>query len=180
MTLEALSTVGIGGEQAEMIAHYASVYADNPGKKHVYANNIVSRRSEYVSYRNDIDYTGTANSQITEYNGIGYNYNVWHSMRSDFEKHTFEFQLIGYSHVSADFAMKRGLAFGWDKVFEAAKGGKLTELKKNSKEIQALGQGLHVLQDAYAHRGRHDVGSTILSTIYMETLGKLKQLQNQS
>ncbi|RYU91840.1 hypothetical protein [Emticicia agri] len=39
-------------------------------------------------------------------------------------------------------AMERGLKFGWDNIF-ASKG---TDLGK-------IGQGLHALQDAYAHKG---------------------------
>lgn len=45
------------------------------------------------------------------------------------------------------------MEFGWSKTFESAKSGKLNDLKVNSKGIQAFGQGVHALQDAYAHKG---------------------------
>lgn len=62
--------------------------------------------------------------------------------------------------ISAVDAMKRGLEFGWGMIFEAAGSGtKLNDLKANTEAIQDLGQGLHALQDAYAHKGRHDVGA---------------------
>jgi RHS repeat-associated protein len=157
MTLKALSNVGIGGEQAKLIAHYSSVYADNPGV-HIHLNNIPQNREEdHVHYRKDIDYSGTKNSQETKYEGVGYNYNIWHSMRSGWEKEQQDNKLQG--GISAEDAMQRGFQFGWDKIFEAAGSGvKLNDLQKNTSPIQSLGQGLHALQDAYAHKGRHDVG----------------------
>jgi RHS repeat-associated protein len=159
MTIAALSVVGVGGEQAKLIAHYASVYADNPGA-HIHLNNLPQNNAEdHLYYRNDIDYSPTKNSQNTNWGpGMGYNYNIWHSMRSEYEKKLNDLGLSG--GVSAGDAMQRGLEFGWTKIFEAAESGKsLNDMKKNSKEIQSLGQGLHALQDAYAHKGRHDVGA---------------------
>ncbi|HMO32885.1 MAG TPA: RHS repeat-associated core domain-containing protein [Lacibacter sp.] len=76
MTLKSLSNVGTGGGQANLIAHYSSVYADNPGA-HIHLNNIPQNREEdHVYYSKDIDYSGTENSQVTKYKGVGYNYNV--------------------------------------------------------------------------------------------------------
>ena len=40
-------------------------------------------------------------------------------------------------------AMERGLQFGWDNIFA----------QKNGLDEGKLGQGLHALQDAYAHKG---------------------------
>ena len=159
MTLEALSKVGIGGEQAKLIAHYSSVYADNPGKFHLGLNNAFQNSAEdHLFYRKDIDYSGTKNSQETDYDGKGYNYNIWHAMRSGWEKEQHDDNLSG--GISAEDAMKRGFEFGWNKIFEAAESGvKLNDLQKNTTSIQSLGQGLHALQDAYAHKGRHDVGA---------------------
>lgn len=156
MTVMALSSAGIGGTQAYWIAHYSAVYADNPGN-HLILNNFI-HPSRGDIYRREIDYSFTKNSQVTDYpNYQGYNFNVWHSMRSPQEKQRFESGTIG--GISAEGAMERGMEFGWGEVFSAAKSNvKLADLKKNSWQMQSLGQGLHALQDAYAHHGRHDVG----------------------
>jgi RHS repeat-associated protein len=160
MTLQALSQVGIGGEQAQLIAHYSSVYADNPGG-HIYLNNMLQNsKADHVHYRSDINYSGTRNSQETAWNpgDRGYNYNIWHSMRSGGEKDAFDAGAEG--GISAEAATQRGREFGWGKVFDAAGSGtKLGDLEKNSEAIQNLGQGLHALQDSYAHQGRSDVGA---------------------
>lgn len=157
LTLQALSVAGIGGSQAKMIAEYSAVYADHPDPWPLVANNALhpSRPSYYSS---SVDYSFTNFSQETDYpNYHGYNFNVWHSMRSKQEKERFENGTIG--GISAEGAMKRGMEFGWGEIFSAAKSGiKLGNLEKNSWQIQSLGQGLHALQDAYAHKGRHDVG----------------------
>lgn len=83
MTLRALSNVDIGGEQAKLIAHYSSVYADNPGNL-IHFNNIPQNsEADQVRYRKDINYSRTENSQEPDWSpGKGYNYNTWHSMRS--------------------------------------------------------------------------------------------------
>lgn len=175
MTLAALSEVGLGGEQAELIAHYTSVYADNPGG-HIIVNNMIqNNQADQVHYRSDIDYSGTKNSQVTRwYPGDGTNYNVWHSMRSYYEYYSRATGGRAFG-ISAKDAMKRGMEFGWNKVFEsAANGTKLSDMKKNSSEIQAFGQGMHALQDAYAHEGRHDVGA---SHIYNDIYGDTKQAE---
>ena len=154
MTYDALSKAGFGKKQADIIAHYSSVFADNPGK-HIHANNA-AHPTDQKFYRKGIDYSRTASSQVTDYDGYGYNYNVWHSMRSSWESDQ------GYT---ADDAMRRGMQYGWQKVFDSAKkGGKLSDLKANSKGIQDFGQGIHALQDAYAHHGRDDVGADHLIT----------------
>ncbi|UPQ76046.1 DUF6443 domain-containing protein [Chryseobacterium nepalense] len=164
MTFNSLSKAGFGKKQADLLAHYASVYADNPGN-HILLNNL-AHPTDWVRYRKGIDYSGTANSQITDYDGDGYNYNVWHSMRSDWEAKQ------GYSPKDAT---RRGLQFGWQKIFDSAKkGGKLDELKANSKGIQDFGQGIHALQDAYAHEGRSDVG---LDHVWNDRTGDKEQAE---
>ena len=84
MTMKALSTFGIGGQQAYMIAYYSSVYADNPGNRVLWLNNI-AHGSYPLVYRNDVDHSGTRNSQDIEWdiNTPGMNNNIRHSMRSN-------------------------------------------------------------------------------------------------
>lgn len=148
MTYNSLSAAGIGKAQANLLAHYASVYADNPGS-HINLNNLAHPTNPKF-YSPAIDYSGTSNSQVTNYRGKGYNYNIWHSMRSKWEEEN--------NTISAADATKRGMEFGWNKIFESAESGNLNELKAGSKGIKAWGQGVHALQDAYAHKGRSDVG----------------------
>ena len=54
---------------------------------------------------------------------------------------------------------------GRSNVFEAAELSSLNDLQINTPAVQALGQGLHALQDAFAHRGenmnKHLFNSTI-------------------
>jgi RHS repeat-associated protein len=175
MTLDALSRVGIGGEQAQLIAHYSSVYADNPGG-HLALNNLIYKHpANQHYYIQGIDYSATKNSQVTRwYPGDGENYNVWHSMRSFYEMYANKRGGRAFG-ISAKDAMARGMKFGWDKIFESASSGvTLSEMQKNSEEIQAFGQGMHALQDAYAHQGRHDVG---VSHLYNDIYGDTKQAE---
>lgn len=73
-------------------------------------------------------------------------------MRSEWEQKRYEEGLPG--GISAEDAMTRGMEFGWGKVFEGAGSGrKLNTLEDNNTTTQRLGQGLHALQDAYAHEG---------------------------
>ena len=159
MTYNSLAKAGFGKKQADLIAHYASVYADNPGG-HIHLNNA-SHPTDMMSYRKGIDYSSTANSQNVNYNGYGNNYNVWHSMRSGWEKDQ------GYT---AEDATTRGMQFGWQKIFDSAKkGGKLSDLKTNSKGIQDFGLGIHALQDAYAHKGKTMDEHSVLNDRYGNT-----------
>lgn len=100
-----------------------------------------------MKYYDDIDYSGTANSQITSWKpgSTSYHNNIWHSMRSPEEAQA--------GTISEHDAMERGMEFGWSQFFASAKEGKLSDLRKTSKGIRAFGQGIHALQDAYAHRG---------------------------
>jgi RHS repeat-associated protein len=150
LTLYALRQVGdITDNQSKLLAHYASMYADHPDFIALKANNAT--HPVRMAYRKDIDYSGTVKSQITDWSPgtNSYNHNIWHSMRSPQER---EQNLIS----EAD-AMRRGLEFGWSKIFESAEYGKLGMLTKNTGGMRAFGQGIHALQDAFAHRGTdHD------------------------
>lgn len=125
ITVNAMLKFGYSAEDARRIAHRSSVYADHPPSGAMRMDNIGHGTSHH--YRYDVDYSPTAYSQ-DESNS------KWHSMMSDAE------QASGMTHGQA---MERGLQFGWSNIF-AQKGG-LDEGK--------LGQGLHALQDAYAHQG---------------------------
>lgn len=128
ITYNALRGLGYSKKDADLIAHYASVYADHPENK--------ARFYDFMGhpfdinphpYRKSIDYSPTAASQ-DESNSR------WHSMMSDAEAE---------AGMTEQEAMLRGLEFGWKSIFESDGG----------KNIGKLGQGLHALQDAYAHKG---------------------------
>ena len=102
------------------------VYADNPGKKVLTADNIL--HLTWNVYRKDIDYKPTTYSQAEENS-------IWHSMRSNSEADTWG--------MSAEKAKASGQAFGWYNIFSQEK-----EL-----DYGKLGQGIHALEDAVAHQG---------------------------
>jgi len=177
LTFSALKRLGISDKQADLIAHYSSVYADHPTKAVLFFNNMVAPYGYEQGYRSGIDYSGTATSQVRSFSPVGanqdysynshtdqHNENIRHSMLSPEEK------VFG---LTEDFAMRRGMQFGWSMIFESAnlalqKGEKIDDLKENSVEIQTLGVGVHALQDAIAHEGREDVG---LEHLAIDTYG---------
>jgi RHS repeat-associated protein len=132
-TNNALSRLGYSDKSRDLISHYSSVYADHPAKWITY--------QQGQRYRKGIDYSGTAESQNTS----AKENSSWHSMSADGEK------------ITRSAAMKRGQAFGWGKVIEAGieagKNGGVGKFEEDSPGIQALGQGIHALQDAIAHQG---------------------------
>lgn len=101
LTYAALSAAGIGKKQADVLSHYASVYADHPPNGVVWLNNTFHPTNQSYYRYSSIDYSGTKNSQITDYEGVGENYNVWHSMRSNWEKDQWDKGLGGISATGA-------------------------------------------------------------------------------
>jgi RHS repeat-associated protein len=160
LTLMALRQAGnTFKDQADLLAHYASMFADHPSRIALEANNTTHPLD--MSYRRGIDYSGTSNSQDMDwdpsrsgYGGTPFNYNIWHSMRSPQESEQ--------GSISEDQAMQRGMEFGWGKIFESASYGSLNDLSKNTIGMESFGQGMHALQDAFAHRGTyHDKHSLV-------------------
>lgn len=125
ITVNAMIKMGYNAADSERIAHRSSMYADHPDKTALTLNNL--GKSGSLHYRSDIDYSPTSKSQ-DESNS------KWHSMMSDAE------MASGMTHGKA---MERGLQFGWSNIIE----------QKNGLNEGTLGQGLHALQDAYAHEG---------------------------
>ena len=128
-----LIKLGYSKEKADLIAHYSSTYADHPTQNVLTIDASLHFQSGINTvYRwwGGIDYTKTAQSQ-DEKNSM------WHSMMSDKEK------ADGMKEAQA---MHRGLGFGWDNIFEYAD-------PKKGGDLGKLGQGLHALQDAIAHKG---------------------------
>ena len=156
LTLTALIELKIYdiGNHNELLAHYTSIFADHPTGIALKGNNLIAWTKGFpkLEYKGTtIDYSATAKSQDTswdpETNKNDYNYNIWHSMRSVEEK--------AKNSISMEKAMERGMTFGWNKIWEAAKKQNLALLEKNTIPIEDFGQGIHALQDAFAHRGIH-------------------------
>ncbi len=116
---------GYSVADSQRIAHRASVYADHPPSGAMGMDNFGHAGSHH--YRYDVDYSPTARSQ-DESNSR------WHSMMSNTE------QKGGMKH---SYAMQRGLKFGWSNIMS----------QQNGLNEGTLEQGLHALQDAYAHNG---------------------------
>ena len=132
LTYEAFRNMGYSKKDADTYAHMASTYADHPpgGPMALDGLGHVRTSSPHLTYREDeIDYSATANSQDE-------GFSTWHAMRSDAE---------AAGGMGREEAYTRGLEFGWNEIFGSVSGG-CTNLGK-------LGQGIHALQDAIAHRG---------------------------
>ncbi len=131
-TFMALRDLGYSEKDADLMAHYASVYADHPNSTAIRLDRITNPYSASATtsyYREGIDYSRTAGSQKEENS-------MWHSMMSDAEADG------GMTHKEA---LDRGLEFGWEQIFKYAAGG--------GKDLGQFGQGIHALQDAVAHGG---------------------------
>ncbi len=125
ITYNTLIKIGYSAAIADNIAHHASTYADHPEPSVLFMDNAMHGTNN--AYRGGIDYSKTQFSQEEWHSN-------WHSMMSDQEAES------GMTHGQAT---QRGLAFGWKNIFDQQKG----------EDIGKLGQGLHALQDAYAHKG---------------------------
>jgi RHS repeat-associated protein len=175
LTHKALADYGISGYQAGLLSHYASVYSDHPSATILRLNNAIHWQTKKMEYYDAFDYSATSQSQTTSWKlgSSSYNYNIWHSMRSPEE--TAAFNNGEQGGISSNDALLRGQEFGWSKIFESAKEGKLSELEKNTKGIQAFGQGIHALQDSYAHKGNdineHDAHNDIIANSDADYIG---------
>ncbi|SIT28548.1 RHS repeat-associated core domain-containing protein, partial [Chryseobacterium gambrini] len=131
ITYRQMLNLGYSASRADLIAHYSSTYADHPSSGVLHTDNILHNKTGIVTeYRKGIDYSITAKSQ-DEANS------KWHSMMSNEEA---ENGMTEYQ------AMLRGLSFGWNNIFTYAN-------SSDDSKIGNLGQGLHALQDAIAHKG---------------------------
>ena len=137
ITYNELIKLGYSQKEADLIAHYASTYADHPTKNVLLKDKIARNPSAVpqpfptnVDYRSGIDYSKTAESQ-DEKNSER------HSMMSDQE---------AKDGMTEEQAMLRGLQFGWSQIFAPAN-------STGTESLEHEGQGLHALQDAIAHKG---------------------------
>jgi hypothetical protein len=138
-TTNALRKLGYSAATQDLVGHYSGTFADYPPGP---------VRLRYGMARSGYNYSTTLKSQNTP---------MWHCMRGDRE------------NISAATALARGQEFGWSKILEAAAAAKdaggIDKLAINSKGLEALGQGVHALQDANIHKGmsesEHGIGKGI-------------------
>lgn len=166
ITKELFTIAGFDKKISRRAAHYSSVYADHPTRFLLAANNFLGDGPSHPEayYTRAHDYGNTRNSQNTEYDPItstDYNYNIWHGMRSDREAEL--------NSISEKGAMKRGQKFGWDMIFGSAREGQISSFKNKDTGIQMLGQGLHALQDSYAHKGTNMGNHDLYNDLYGDT-----------
>lgn len=155
ITYKIFLELGTSIEKSYKIAHFSSVYADHPDEELLAFDNLVSgSNNTYETFR--YNYKATEESQSSK--------NVkWHAMMTDEEF---------ANGMTREFAMQRGLRFGWDNIFS----------QKNKIDFGKLGQGLHALQDAYAHKGIHEkahVGKSPTTPYYLlhDYLGDTSQAE---
>ena len=150
--MKSLALYGITGQQAKLLSYYASMYADNPKDKYIFTNNVV-HPYDILLKRKDIDHSGTAISQETDWDPSSphENANIRHSMRSNWEAEAYENGIEG--GISKREAQLRGMSYGWENILASAEQGSLISFKKNSVGIELFGVGLHALQDGYGHAG---------------------------
>ncbi len=132
ITYKELKSLGYSDKQADLIAHYSSTYADHPTQSVIDIDAALHAKrgiNTVYRWRGGINYSKTVESQ-EEKNS------TWHSMMSDKE---------AADGMTEQQATERGLKFGWDNVFASQ--------DKGGNNLGMLGQGLHALQDAIAHKG---------------------------
>ncbi len=125
ITYNTLIQLGYSKAIADNIAHHASVFADHPEQVVLNIDNALHGSNN--SYRPSLNYSKTKFSQAEWHSD-------WHSMMSNKEAES------GMTHEQA---VQRGLSFGWSNIFA----------QQEKEDIDKLGQGIHALQDAYAHNG---------------------------
>ena len=147
ITRDVLAKFGYSADVSDRLGYYSSYYADRPSNFYVQLNNFAASVLGFPIPSNKDglgwdrgpfwDDNATLNSQRTE----SPQESTRHSMQGDFES-------IGQKQ-----AVDRGQRFGWDNIFEAAKGGTPDKWGTGSKEARAFGVGLHALQDSKPHNG---------------------------
>ena len=136
---------GVPKEQANILAHFASVYADGmKGKIRdlnislgvIYYPHLKKEFEKYLFKFNDIDYDI---ENVTQ--DLDDKYQLWHCTRNK------------DSHVTLDERIKQTAEFGWSKVFNSINQSSFQNLDRKSQGIKDFGQGIHAFQDIFVHRG---------------------------
>ena len=168
LTKYMLMQAGVSEVKAKLLAHYASVYSDNPAaisnfnklKRNSLGNLILGTNMRgaqkdnpifakiggkltedeawNIYYDPRINYSKTVKSQSEDPEA-----QKWHATRTYAEKNS----------VSAQDAVSRSLTNAWDLLFKSANESSIENMEINSTAMENLGQALHTFQDVEAHRG---------------------------
>jgi hypothetical protein len=148
ITRNSLIDYGVSVEQANLIAHYASVYADGIkgkiGDVNIVAGEIAYPEliKEFNTYLRHLEGINYDIEDITQ--SIDDKYQLWHCTRNYNSGFTNSQRII----QTGDFA--------YQKLFDSAFID-IEQLTINSKEIKMLGQSFHAFQDIIIHLGaRYD------------------------
>ena len=162
-----LKKLGVSDVIANLIAHYASTYADNPAGVNsagrgvglvgglIVEKNVTDSQKEnslfeglggalskenanHLRYNPSIDYSGTKDSQ-SESDAA----QMLHSTRSFVQKDA----------VSSSLATSWSITNAWENLFASAAEGHMLSFEENSKGVELLGLALHSFQDSQAHQG---------------------------
>ncbi|MBG9377053.1 hypothetical protein I5907_12485 [Panacibacter sp. DH6] len=169
LTRYMLLQAGASEVQANLIAHYASVYADNPGgvnnfskyKSYSTADIIIIKNIKDSQKDNPIfDKIGGKLPEDKVLKGVTHNTDIdysrtaksqsedaeaqkWHSTRTYAEKNI----------VTSQEAVNRSLSNAWDMLFKSASESGIDNMQKNTDALQNFGLALHSFEDIEAHRG---------------------------
>ncbi len=171
LTKYVLKQLGVSDVQATLIAHYASIYADNPGgvgssndagatsKKTMVIlltnyNGATSENPVFAEMGNSKLSTEEAMAELHYLPGIDYS-RTDRSQSEDASSQRFHATRTYKERniVSAAEAVNRSFSFAWDCIFSAAMSGGFEKMDINSNSIQDFTQGLHSFQDIEAHGG---------------------------
>ena len=144
---------GVSESQSNLLAHFASVYADGMKGKiseincqfgSGYYQDLTSEFRKYLFKSNEIEYDI---EHLTQ--SIDDKYQLWHCTRHKDSGRTSQERM----NETAEFA--------WGKLFESSVGGKPGSFKSSSGYIRDFGQAIHAFQDIVIHRGARYNGDII-------------------
>jgi RHS repeat-associated protein len=157
MTRKALIKIGVDKKIATEIAHYASTYADNPGRALIFVNQVMGLfagiNPKNLSY-NENKY---GSYEKTEYSQISTKVSMVsiHAMKASFENISDD-EAVGRALYGGEFNdTKNGnpiIIEGAMNVVGRLKGKGFHNLSKEDKVD--LGMALHTIQDAAIHKGK--------------------------
>jgi RHS repeat-associated protein len=169
LTRYMLMKAGVPEVQANLIAHYGSVYVDNPGgvrnsnEWHIHDKgdiiigvNITKSQENNPIFKEiggklsekhmlfALAYRNDVNYSRTQNSqGESEESQKWHATRTYEEK----------DRVSAADAVNRSFANAWMLLFKSANQESIEKMQVNSAAMEDLGIALHTFQDIEAHRG---------------------------
>jgi len=191
LTRYRLMQAGTSEVVANLIAHYSSTFADNPGSRTgTFGGGMLGRaivnqnvgmsqennsifsymggslneeQAKGILYKPWIDYTRTKNSQSEDADA-----QKLHSTRTYSES----------EDISSEQSVNRSLGNAWTLLFESANLSSIEKMEKNTTAIENLGMALHTFQDVEAHNGVVFRSTWLNGKGYFSTDGNEHDLNN--